>query len=182
MYLIAVSIFAATTTLNAQENQFDSIVDFGLPKEVKYMDSLGRELFIKENPEHFTKELPTFTMPSSKSNANTYRVGDILIKAIARPNKQDADSKSADGCSIERWIRFHRSLDHRGHQEIKPISTGRLLVEHGRHVRETMRYSIAGDNLTCDKMFSITIYYKIKDADKAKQLAEYIIKHVRFKE
>lgn len=178
IYLFLITgILTAGATSHAQENRFDSIVDFGFPKAVKYLDSQKRRAFDKEKP-----NLRVITTPTKLNKSNTYRLDNILIKANAGLNHEFITNKEkTSDCWVEEWKRFLSVLGRLEPQEIRQINTGKILIVHGYEVKEVKRYLIAGDNLTCDKMFTIAIDYEKKDADKAKQLVEHLLKHIKFK-
>lgn len=174
--LLIMGVLTASSSLQAQEKRFDSFVDFGLPKEVKYLDSIKREEFAQEKP-----SLRIITSLTKLKKSNTYRLNDVHIKAKAGLNERVINSQKTNSCSLEEWVRFHSVLGSRHSQEIRKIKTGKALIIHGYEVNGVKQYFIAGDNLTCDKRFTITIEYEEKDADKAKQLVEHILKNIKFK-
>lgn len=167
-----------SATLCAQEKRFDSIVDPGLPKEVKYLDEQKRQAFAREKPK--------LDIVSKLNKSNTYRMGNILIKANAVSNERIENKEKPSGVPLEEW---KRSSDRSNVEypnpdyssEIRKIGNGKILIMHFGELEGVYQYFIAGDNLSYDKRFVITIDYEKKDAVKAKKLVEHILKNVKFK-
>lgn len=174
--IIGVSI--AGIPLYAQKKKFDDIIDFGLPKKVKYLDSTKLDEFAQEKP-----NLPIIT---KQIKSNTYRLGDILIKA----NASFINKEKAKVYSVQDHKRFYDqlygdepNLDTTSYSsEIREIDAGKVLISYNNFESiGFIRHSIYGTNPAYDKCFSITIDYEKKDSNKAKKLAEHVLKHVKFK-
>ena len=176
---LIVGFLILNISLYAQEKRFDSIVELGLPKEVQYVDRKKPQVLMRGVKARSMIDIAT-------AKGNIYREGNILLWINAVNERVRDNHEGINTTSLEDSKHFHDYFNanhpNPGYSsEIIKIGSGRILIVHHDRTEGYSHYYIHAVNNTYDKIVAMTIEYEKKDAVKAKQLAEHILKNVKFK-